>query len=266
MSRRYGVLLLVAASVVAAAGPVVAAGGPGAALAFARHRGMNLWGMRDRHAAAALPRGVANVPEPGTASVLFGVYCTSLANCWAVGFYQPSSGTEGEFNEALHWNGTTWSQVTTPNPGGTASGDVSALFSVRCTSASNCWAAGESQASAAGGAMLNQALHWNGRKWSLAATPNPGGTSASSDVSQLFDVVCPSATNCWAVGQAGSSLAQTANQALHWNGTAWKRVTTPNPGGTSANDVNTLSSVRCPAARTCLAAGTMAPSSARPSA
>jgi hypothetical protein len=179
------------------------------------------------------------------------VFCTGHANCWAVGFYFSSLTTETGFNEVLHWNGTTWSQVTVPSPGGTAPSDISELFSVRCIAAGNCWAVGEYTAN---GALLNQMLHWNGTRWSLAATPNPGGTG-SGKVNQLFDVLCKTATNCWAVGDDGSAVSQTLNEVLHWNGTKWSPAATPNPGGTSANDINVLLSIRCPGSGTCLAVG-----------
>lgn len=220
-------------------------------LALLQRRGLSPRAIpAGHHVAAALPRGARAVPQPGLGSILDGVFCVTAANCWAVGFYQPSS-SEVELNEVLHWNGATWSQVTVPNPGGTASGDESLLFNVRCAAAGNCWAVGDYTAS---GAVLNQVLHWNGTRWSLTVTPDPGGT-ASGDVNQIFDVACRSTGNCWAVGQDGSSLSQTVNQALHWNGTTWSLVTTPDPGGTSANEVNGLSSIRCPVTGTCLAVG-----------
>jgi hypothetical protein len=222
-----------------------------AALAAVQHRGAVPWLIPGgHHVTAALPLGVAGVPEPGTGSVLTGVSCLAAGNCWAVGFYNPSA-SETELNEILHWNGATWSQVSAPNPGGTATGAVNQLFNVRCTAATNCWAVGNYTAS---GADLNQVLHWNGTKWSLAVSPDPGGT-ASGDISQLFDAVCRTAANCWAVGDDGSAISQLANQVLHWNGARWSPVATPEPGGTSANALNELFSIRCPASGTCLATG-----------
>ena len=70
-------------------------------------------------------------------------------------------------NEALHWNGTAWSKVSTPDPGGSADGDTSFLYGVRCTSRTNCWAVGLAQPS--GESYGNQLVHWNGVKWSAAA-------------------------------------------------------------------------------------------------
>ena len=46
-------------------------------------------------------------------------------------------------------------------------------------------------------------MHWNGKKWSLVPTPPPGGT-LSGDQNELYDVVCPSASSCWAGGEYGT--------------------------------------------------------------
>lgn len=50
----------------------------------------------------------ASTPEPGgtsagDANVLYGGYCVSASNCWAVRYFGTVPG--GTFNEALHWNG-----------------------------------------------------------------------------------------------------------------------------------------------------------------
>jgi hypothetical protein len=145
----------------------------------------------------AVPSLSELVPEPGSSSVLAGVFCTSASNCWAVGYYRKGSGSaQVTLNLALHWNGQKWSRVSTPDPGGTAGGDGSDLTGVRCTSRKNCWAAG---AYGAAGTAFGQALHWNGRRWSKVATPNPGGTPGS-DLRVLVSVTCTVAANCWALG------------------------------------------------------------------
>lgn len=84
-----------------------------------------------------------------------------------------------------------------PSPGGTATNDLSQLFAVRCKTARSCWAVGEYQKGS--GAILSQALHWNGKRWSLVATPQPGGHQPG-EVSELFDVTCTTSASCWAVG------------------------------------------------------------------
>ena len=129
-------------------------------------------------------------------------------------------GTQVFLNQALRWNGTTWSQVTTPNPEGTTANDANGLDGVRCTSPSNCWAVGSYGFIGSPPTLLNEALHWNGSTWTLVSTPDPGGT-ANLDSNTLRAVRCLTASDCWAVGDAQKNGGADLNQALHWNGTKW---------------------------------------------
>ena len=187
-------------------------------------------------------------------AALFGVHCVSARDCWAVGTYEKH---HAGLNEALHWNGRHWSAAPMPLPGGTQAGDVSELFDVTCTSARNCWSAGEYGTIAGASERLrNQALHWDGRRWSVAAVPDPGGTSAG-DISLLDGVRCVTARDCWAVGAEGTigSSIKVLNEALRWNGTRWSLHATRDPGGTGNGDVNHLNAVRCTSTTFCWAVG-----------
>src|SRR5262249_14807472 len=68
---------------------------------------------------------------------LFGVTCASTTDCWSVGQYRDSTDSSQPLQTLIeHWDGTSWSIVTSPN-------DVASLLSgVACTSASDCWAIG----------------------------------------------------------------------------------------------------------------------------
>jgi hypothetical protein len=158
-------------------------------------------------------------------------------------------------NEALRWNGSAWSQLDIPSPGGTSDGDISQLFSLACTSSANCWAAGSYGSAFPADTSLNQVLHWNGDSWSQADVPEPAGTSGASQ-ELIFDS-CSSATNCWAVGDYRSSdgAGTTLNQALHWDGGNWSQVDTPQPGGAARGDMNRLTGVRCTSPASCWAVG-----------
>lgn len=205
-----------------------------------------------RGSGSLAPAGVVAVPRPGSSSELDGVWCTSPASCWAVGQYAPSPLTT--LNEVLRWDGRRWRNVVVPSPGGTAEGDISQLYGIRCLAARDCWAVG---LYLKGGAELDEALHWDGRKWSRVATPTPGGTLIH-DFNELFDVTCISPARCWAVGDYGRSGSgqMGLNQALRWNGRKWSEVTTPDPAGTSPGEFNALQSIRCISATSCLAVGT----------
>ena len=186
------------------------------------------------------------VPSPGLSSSLQDVACTSVRNCWAVGSYQTGA---AQLNEALHWDGTSWSEIATPDHG-TGPGHHSSLTAVACTSARNCWAVGSY---ARGTAQLNEALHWDGTSWSRIATPDPG--IPGSGAHMLDGVSCASRTSCWAVGIHISDRGIGRNAVLRWNGAGWAAVNAPDPGANVAGDGRELSGVACRSAGDCLAVG-----------
>ncbi len=177
-------------------------------------------------------------PSVSTLNALNGVSCASSSNCWATGLGNGTSTTDQTLAE--HWNGSTWSIVTTPNPS-----PVSILGGVHCVTSSDCWTVGH-----AGG--QNLAEHWNGSAWSIVTTPD---TSPSQD-NELGTVSCVSTSDCWAAGEAanGSGGAQ-QTLAEHWNGGAWSIVTTPD---TSPSQDNELGTVSCVSTSDCWAAGAAA--------
>src|SRR5581483_5016423 len=75
-------------------------------------------------------------PNPGFKNRLNGVSASSASDVWAVGKYSTSS--QGPLTLAAHFNGTAWTQVTTPNPGPGGN----SLVAVASVSAKNAWAVG----------------------------------------------------------------------------------------------------------------------------
>jgi hypothetical protein len=194
------------------------------------------------------------VPNPaGTAAHdangLYGVACASSSNCWAVGEFTKKG--KATLNEALHWGGKEWSQFSTPNPGGTAAHEGNHLRAVACVASSDCWAVGYAINKA--GALVNETLHWNGKKWSSVKVPNPGGTGAS-ERNLLDAIACASRSECWAAGFFYNGTA-TLNEVFRWNGTKWAAASTPNPSGTTAGDDNEIDGVACISASDCWAMG-----------
>ncbi len=216
----------------------------------------------------AVPTPTPGGTLAGDENMLSDVSCVSASNCWAAGTYGNTietshSETVLALNQALHWNGRKWSLVATPQPGGIARNDASALISVRCAAAQDCWAAGtygKLRAINIGKSTLSsEMLHWNGKAWRKVTVPSPGGTGKGS-FTQLSGLSCTSLTNCWAVGEAcrfGTTSQRFLNLALHWNGKRWFRIGTPNPAGAKANSVNSLSAVTCLTAGNCWAVGTL---------
>jgi hypothetical protein len=70
------------------------------------------------------------------------------------------------------------------------------------------------------------------------------GDTAAENV--LNAVTATSARSAWAVGEV---ITGNASQTfvLHWNGTRWRRVPSPNPGGTANNNALTAVAIRSPA-------------------
>src|SRR5271165_7071159 len=142
MPGRY-VLMLVSALLAAVSVPLAgvqaattsASAGHATAEAATSHGNAAVWSMPSW---LAIPSGrPAGARAPAGFAFLDGVFCTSAASCWAVG--EQGNG-QGVVNQALRWNGKTWRKVAVPNPGGTATDDVSELYAVRCQAARDCWA------------------------------------------------------------------------------------------------------------------------------
>ena len=161
------------------------------------------------------------VPEPGPRDrrpALFGVNALSASNVWAVGEYFDGSAFR---TLIVHWNGSAWTQVPSPNVHGATQ---NVLKAVRGTSAANVWAVGYFH----NGSNVDQTLilHWNGTSWKRVPSPDPSGPALDQE---LTGVSGDSAQDAWAVGfYFTGSLDK--SMILHWNGTSWKQVTSPNPG------------------------------------
>jgi hypothetical protein len=95
----------------------------------------------------------------------------------------------------VNLSGAGGTAVLPPKPKGA---NFSELNSVSCRSAV-CEAIGDT-------GLGTLAERWNGAKWSLQPTPNPG---AAADNDQLTGIACTSPTACIAVGSAnGAPLAE----------------------------------------------------------
>jgi hypothetical protein len=96
------------------------------------------------------------------------------------------------------------------------------------------------------GPRTTLAEFWNGRRWSVLPTPNPGiGGNFLNGVS------CVSPDTCTAAGEAFHSNSQTTSLIESWNGSQWSVVPSPSPGV-----VQTLvNGVSCAAQNACSAVG-----------
>ncbi len=126
-------------------------------------------------------------PSGATSSDLSSISCTAPAACTAVGHYENSSTKTRTLAE--RWNGKRWSIQETRNP---TSDPNKLLYDVSCTSAKSCTAAGETEGEVVWQATLVE--HWNGSKWTVDKTRDPG---TDNDLDSLS---CTSTSTCTAVG------------------------------------------------------------------
>jgi hypothetical protein len=166
-------------------------------------------------------------PSPvssGTEAELYSVATFSGSDAWATGQVFADTGTRST-TLILHWNGRRWTAVHSPSPA-----HSNELFGVGVSSRTNAWAVGISRGSASGSPSQTLVLHWNGRRWTRVASPNPASTGNDNE---LDAVTVTGARSAWAVGSIVSGAGQ-RTLVLRWNGARWARVVSPNPGASSS--------------------------------
>ncbi|MCU1301309.1 MAG: hypothetical protein JWQ87_1593 [Candidatus Sulfotelmatobacter sp.] len=155
---------------------------------------------------------------------IFGVSADATNDVWAVGSVAESS----TFIE--HYDGSTWSVVPSPNAGS----GWNILFGVAALAPNDVWAAGyftEQPNSTRPTKTLIE--HWDGTSWKIVPSPNVGPKSVYQS-NQLWGITA-SAGNVWAFGSffAADGSGQQSTLVLHWNGTAWVLVPSPDPRNSS---------------------------------
>lgn len=162
------------------------------------------------------------IPNSGC-DVLKGVAAISPRNVWAVGGQLPLDAEDYHPHNPLilHWDGTRWSIVPSPSPGGPAE-----LAGAVALAANDVWAVGavEKDTSASHAHVQPLIEHWDGTAWQVVA-----GSTLSNGASggSLVGVVALSATDAWAVGGYSGSDGTPRALIAHWDGTTWNLVTSP---------------------------------------
>ena len=183
------------------------------------------------------------VPSPSPSAYgnsLTAIAAVSASDAWAVGMQTTFYGTDTLIE---HWNGTNWSVVASPNPiAPDQRGYGNFLTGVSALSASDVWAVG-SYYSGADFQSKTLAIHWNGAQWNVIPTPNPGtpGGDTFGD-SKLLAVTALAPNNIWAVGYF-ESASTSQPLVVHWNGTKWGVVPSPNPSGSTNTRLNSIAAV-----------------------
>jgi hypothetical protein len=164
-------------------------------------------------------------PSGLSASTLSAISCRTGSDCTAVGDFDDAL---SERPLAEHWDGSVWSQQTTPSP---TSGLPTRLLAVDCRW-SACIAVGSS-------GTHTFAARSNGSTWSTLPTGFTG---------EFTGVSCTSATYCIAVGANGQQPISS-----RWTGSVWQSVDMPAP----LNGDSSFAAVSCAATASCEAVGSV---------
>jgi hypothetical protein len=173
------------------------------------------------------------VPLPANnnlASNLNAISADGPNDVWIVGSYELQVGPTEIQNEtySLHWNGSHWSIVPMPLVSSSNINNFFKFNSIKANSPTDVWAVGGSGVSGQVGSGATLIEHWDGVTWSIVQSPSLGVDGI------LTGVASSASNNVWAVGYdrvPGTTQAQTLT--LHWNGTAWVAVASPNDGSRS---------------------------------
>ena len=139
--------------------------------------------------------------------------------------------------------------VAIPNPSVAAApsgAPVPSFVDVACPGPTSCFAVG-TKVSGDSSTFRSLIEHWNGRTWSIVASPN------AKEGGFLFAVSCPATTSCMAVGGTGIAIGSTNRAfASRWDGAHWTIVAVPSP---PRSVYATLWSVSCASPTMCFASG-----------
>lgn len=114
-------------------------------------------------------------PAPNFPNYRFNAIDAIGANdVWVAGESGPSASSGGTGTATLteHWNGSSWSIVSSPTPG-----TAPYLSGITSRGSNDVWAVGFSTSS--GGSAQSISLHWDGSGWSSVAAPGIGASLSS---------------------------------------------------------------------------------------
>lgn len=154
----------------------------------------------------------SDIPTPDFPfdSPLWDIEVISPNDVWAVGAFEHPE-TQNEETLALHYDGGSFTQVSTPSPGfGAALGNLDA------TSPVDVWAVGDSD-------RRELALHWDGSGWTERRLPD------LRNLSTLLSIAAHVDGRAWVVGLGDRYKLR--SKLLEWEGSAWKKIRIPNPDG-----------------------------------
>ncbi len=164
---------------------------------------------------------VASPNIPNANHYVYGVTAVAPNNAWAVGRYEPQGG--GSRTLVLHWDGISWSIISSPSPA-----TYTGLYAVAAVSATDVWAVGYYYSQTGQQTLIE---HWDGTAWSIVPSPNVSPNNVLAAVTAV-----PNSQTAWAVGyyyRTTDGLPSTLIQ--RWDGTNWSVVPSPDGSAQGSN-------------------------------
>jgi hypothetical protein len=158
---------------------------------------------------------VVTSPNAGTSgdNALTSIDALSSTSAWAVG----SSRTANSRKSLIQrWNGTSWTIVSSPNPGTFGN----SLLGVAAAGPNNIWAVGWKNS---GNGLQSLLLHYNGTGWTEGAGVPRVGTGDNV----LTGISAVSNDDVWATGYYVDGT-KFKTLTLHYDGTTWSHVPSAN--------------------------------------
>ena len=163
---------------------------------------------------------------PNSEATLFAMASTSANDIWAVGDFVEND-TNLDFNLFEHWDGTAWTATTVQ----VANNSFESLSGASADATNDVWAVGFQGLTAQ---IL--AKHWDGTNWTTVETPRVAGGD-----SRLNAVLTLAPNDAWAVGFSTPGKPEEVaplTLILHWDGTSWTVVPSPNVAGSNYNELD----------------------------
>jgi hypothetical protein len=168
-------------------------------------------------------------PSPDQANRLVGVAAAGPNDVWAVG-------QAGAQPLLIHWDGARWMEVSIPSVPDAATG----LDSIAVTGPTDIWILGHYYPN--NGDWGAAIIHWDGQSWTLTKLTAPMfDPNLTGAILTLRAIAATSPSDAWIAGdlatyapgpnpKAPPVLLTIQSLIGHWDGSAWKRVESPNPG------------------------------------
>jgi hypothetical protein len=182
---------------------------------------------------------------PGTdQNWLHGLAWLAPDDIWAVGrsYGQFTASDWNQETLALHFDGSAWSVVPTPNPSPAPELTWCTLDAIAALAPDDIWAAGSRQAQDACFGYVglhNLVLHWDGSAWQVMDAPLPpcfGAQGVSGD--SIHDILALAPDDIWFFGEWITMNAQGVTWrpalAMHWDGSDFSVTEVPVVGAGGA--------------------------------